>query len=191
MSASVEHLGLFPDALYAKIEEQLGSKRTDTSLSRHKRDLDMDSFPTLAPALTPQTQLWITVVYVALYGLLFLIVYCQLWMIWYYRHKRLSYQTVFLFLCLVWTGLRTTLFSFYFNDCMLANNLPLPLDWLLYCFPVCLQFMTLCLLLLFFATVSIYNRFIRVCRCAMWYPLTLVQKLFPMDMEFYKMACFR
>ncbi|KAK3093144.1 hypothetical protein FSP39_011777 [Pinctada imbricata] len=36
---------------------------------------------------------------------------------------------------------------------MLANNLHIVIYWLLYCFPVCLQFITLCLLVLFFAQV--------------------------------------
>ncbi|KAL8566841.1 hypothetical protein ACOMHN_052239 [Nucella lapillus] len=35
----------------------------------------------------------------------------------------------------------------------MANNLPVVLYWLLYCFPVCLQFTMLCLLVLFFAQV--------------------------------------
>ena len=111
--------------------------------------------PTLKPALSPSVELNITIVYTALYALLFLFVYVQLWMIWYYRHKRFSYQTVFLFSCLIWSGLRTTLFSFYFEDCDLAVNLPLLLYWLLYSFPVCLQFTMLCLLVLFFAQVRI------------------------------------
>lgn len=110
-------------------------------------------YPTLKPALSPSVEINITIVYITLYALLFLFVYVQLWMIWYYRHKRFSYQTVFLFCCLVWSGLRTTLFSFYFEDCELANDLPISLYWLLYCFPVCLQFTMLCLLVLFFAQV--------------------------------------
>ncbi|KAK7104715.1 G protein-coupled receptor 137Ba-like [Littorina saxatilis] len=109
--------------------------------------------PTLKPALLPSVELNVTIVYIAIYALLFLFVYVQLWMIWYYRHKRFSYQTVFLFCCLIWSGLRTTLFSFYFQDCDLANNLPIMLYWLLYCFPVCLQFTMLCLMVLFFAQV--------------------------------------
>ena len=111
--------------------------------------------PTLKPALSPSVELNITIVYTALYALLFLFVYVQLWMIWYYRHKRFSYQTVFLFSCLIWSGLRTTLFSFYFEDCQLAVDLPTPLYWLLYSFPVCLQFTMLCLFVLFFAQVRI------------------------------------
>lgn len=118
-------------------------------------DFDLLSLPTLKPALTANTQLGLTVIYICLYGLLFVMVYVQLWMIWYYRHKRFSYQTCFLFLCLLWSGLRTTLFSFYFNDCVEVNMLAIPLYWLLYCFPVCLQFIYMCLLVLFFAQVRI------------------------------------
>lgn len=162
---------IFPDVIYHNIEYGIATRINgyDFVQSRNSRsvdsiklsiNVDIDDFPTLEPALTPVTELWLTILYVTLYGLLFCMVYFQLWMIWYYRHKRLSYQTVFLFLCLIWTGLRTTLFSFYFSDCILVNTLPLPFTWLLYCFPVCLQFTTLCLLVLFFAQVSITYKFI-------------------------------
>lgn len=122
--------------------------------------IDTADFPTVKPALAPTTQLSLTITYISLYGFLFFFVLCQLWMIWYYRHKRFSYQTCFLFTCLLWSGLRTTLFSFYFNNCILANKLPMFLNWLFYSFPVCLQFITLCLLVLFFGQASIRNEFI-------------------------------
>ncbi|XP_015206225.1 integral membrane protein GPR137C [Lepisosteus oculatus] len=104
-------------------------------------------------AVLPSVELGLTVVYTILYSLLFVFVYLQLWLILHYGHKRFSYQSVFLFLCLLWSALRTTLFSFYFKNVVQANQLqPLPY-WLLYCFPVCLQFFTLCLLNLYFAQV--------------------------------------
>ncbi|XP_012678162.2 integral membrane protein GPR137C [Clupea harengus] len=104
-------------------------------------------------AVPPSVELGLTVVYTVLYSLLFVFVYLQLWLILHYGHKRFSYQSVFLFLCLLWAALRTTLFSFYFKNVVQANQLqPLPF-WLLYCFPVCLQFFTLCLLNLYFAQV--------------------------------------
>ncbi|CAL1542172.1 unnamed protein product [Lymnaea stagnalis] len=111
------------------------------------------SLPTLQPALPSTVQLSLTIVYIVMFSLIFILVYVQLWMIWYYRHKRLSHQTLFLFMGLVWAGLRTSLFSFYFYDCEEANNLKIPFYWLLYSFPVCLQFSMLCLLLHFFAQV--------------------------------------
>ncbi|KAI0227223.1 hypothetical protein LSAT2_022304 [Lamellibrachia satsuma] len=74
-------------------------------------------------------------------------------MILYYRHRHFSYESVFLFLCLFWAGLRTTLFSFYFKNCVLVNNLDTFSYWLFYCCPICLQFITLCLLVAFFAQV--------------------------------------
>ncbi|KAK6181220.1 hypothetical protein SNE40_009123 [Patella caerulea] len=137
---------------------------------------DIPVFPIpVNKALSPSVELSLTIAYIVLYGLLFFMVYVQLWMIWYYRHKRFSYQTVFLFLCLVWSGLRLTLFSFYFNDCDRANNLPGVIYWFLYCFPVCLQFIILCLLVLFFAQVvfkarakyepSRYKRPVRIIVC--------------------------
>ncbi|XP_021120333.1 integral membrane protein GPR137 isoform X1 [Heterocephalus glaber] len=107
----------------------------------------------LVPALPPTVTLGLTAAYTTLYGLLFFSVYAQLWLVLLYGHKRLSYQTVFLALCLLWAALRTTLFSFYFRDTSRANHLgPLPF-WLLYCCPVCLQFFTLTLMNLYFAQV--------------------------------------
>ncbi|RXN35226.1 integral membrane protein GPR137B-like [Labeo rohita] len=47
-------------------------------------------------------------------------------------------------------ALRTILFSFYFRNALAANHLPTPVYWLLYCFPVCLQFFTLSLFNLYF-----------------------------------------
>uniref|UniRef100_A0A8C5M3P3 G protein-coupled receptor 137B n=1 Tax=Leptobrachium leishanense TaxID=445787 RepID=A0A8C5M3P3_9ANUR len=84
---------------------------------------------------------------------LFLFVYVQLWLVLKYKHKRFSYQTVFLFLCLFWASLRAVLFSFYFKNFVEANTLGAFSFWLLYCFPVCLQFFTLTLMNLYFATV--------------------------------------
>uniref|UniRef100_A0A6I8N8A7 G protein-coupled receptor 137 n=1 Tax=Ornithorhynchus anatinus TaxID=9258 RepID=A0A6I8N8A7_ORNAN len=107
----------------------------------------------LVPALPPAVTLGLTAAYTALYGLLFLSVYAQLWLVLLYGHKRLSYQTVFLALCLLWAALRTTLFSFYFRDTPRANRLGPLLFWLLYCCPVCLQFFTLTLMNLYFAQV--------------------------------------
>ncbi|XP_060789650.1 integral membrane protein GPR137C [Neoarius graeffei] len=96
-------------------------------------------------------ELALTAVHTLLYSLLFLFIYSQLWLILHYGHKRLSYRSVFLFLCLLWSALRTTLFSFYFNNMAQASRLqPLPF-WLFFCCPVCLQFCTLCLLNLYFA----------------------------------------
>nr|XP_020014653.1 integral membrane protein GPR137 isoform X3 [Castor canadensis] len=109
----------------------------------------------LVPALPPTVTLGLTAAYTTLYALLFFSVYAQLWLVLLYGHKRLSYQTVFLALCLLWAALRTTLFSFYFRDTPRANRLgPLPF-WLLYCCPVCLQFFTLTLMNLYFAQVTV------------------------------------
>lgn len=114
--------------------------------------------PTLSPAVPAYVKLGLTVVYTVFYSLLFIFIYVQLWLVLRYRHKRFSYQTVFLFLCLLWSALRTVLFSFYFKNFVTANTLtPFPF-WLLYCFPVCLQFFTLSLMNLYFAQVSFGSR---------------------------------
>ena len=107
----------------------------------------------LTPALSTDVRLGLTVLYSVLYGLLFVIIFVQLWMIYCNKHRLLSFQTTFLFLCLIWSALRIELFSFYFRNCDLANRLPFFWYWLLYCCPVCLQFIILCLLVTFFAQV--------------------------------------
>lgn len=112
----------------------------------------------LRPAVAPSVQLGFTILYTALYAGLFLVVYAQLWLLYLYRHKRWSYQSVFLFLCLLWAALRTTLFSFYFWNALEANHLPVAVYWLLYCFPVCLQFFTLSLINLYFTQVLLKVR---------------------------------
>ncbi|KTG33764.1 hypothetical protein cypCar_00035760, partial [Cyprinus carpio] len=120
------------------------------------RVMESDSLPpppTFSPAVPPFVKLGLTVAYTIFYSLLFVFVYVQLWLVLRYRHKRFSYQTVFLFLCLLWAALRALLFSFYFRDCVTANTLGPLAFWLLYCFPVCLQFFTLSLMNLYFAQV--------------------------------------
>ncbi|XP_061541256.1 integral membrane protein GPR137 [Phycodurus eques] len=112
----------------------------------------------LRPALAPSVQLGFTALYTTLYGGLFLVVYAQLWLLYLYKHKRWSYQSIFLFLCLLWAALRTTLFSFYFRNALEANHLPVVVYWLLYCFPVCLQFFTLGLINLYFTQVLLKAR---------------------------------
>ena len=112
------------------------------------------SFRALDKALPLGVQLSLTIVFTTLYALLFLFIWIQLVLILVYRHKRLSYQSVFLYLCLLWAALRTTLFSFYFNDSSMTNQLNLGLKWLLYSFPIVLQFFTLSLLALYFSQVS-------------------------------------
>lgn len=102
-----------------------------------------------------------TIAFITLYALLFLLVYIQLFLVLYYRFKRLSYQTVLLFLCLIWAALRTILFSFFIQDVNNANVKPNMLQhWILYSLPVCLQFIILCLLVLYFAQVCIKINFI-------------------------------
>ncbi|CAI5770576.1 Uncharacterized protein PODLI_1B033207 [Podarcis lilfordi] len=119
-----------------------------------RSSLANDTFPsTLSPAVPPYVKLGLTIAYTVFYSLLFVFIYIQLWLVLHYRHKRLSYQTVFLFLCLLWASLRTVLFSFYFRDFVTANSLSPFAFWLLYCFPVCLQFFTLTLMNLYFTQV--------------------------------------
>lgn len=113
--------------------------------------------PTLMPSIPFEAHIVLTATSTVLFSLLFIFVYVQLWMILYYRHKKRSYQTVFLLLCLIWAALRVTLFSFYFkkSTIILANNLSVFFYWLLYSCPVVLQFTTLVLLVLFFSQVRL------------------------------------
>ncbi|MEE6492239.1 hypothetical protein FKM82_016526 [Ascaphus truei] len=97
--------------------------------------------------------LGLTVVYTVLYSSLFFLIYLQLWLLLHYKQKRLSYQSVSLFACLLWAGLRTVLFSFYLTHCAQASDLlPFP-HWALYSSPVCVQFCTLSVLNLYFSQV--------------------------------------
>uniref|UniRef100_A0A8D0FIW7 G protein-coupled receptor 137C n=1 Tax=Strix occidentalis caurina TaxID=311401 RepID=A0A8D0FIW7_STROC len=110
--------------------------------------------PTGTPgaAVPYAVELGLTVLHTALYAALFLFAYLQLWLLLYYRERRLSYHTLCLFLCLLWAALRTTLFSFYLQNSLQALRLQQPFaHWLLYCLPGCLLFSSLCLLNLYFA----------------------------------------
>jgi len=109
--------------------------------------------PTLGPTISAKVHLGLTITFTALYGLLFLLIMWQLLLILYYKHRRFSYQTLFLFTCLIWAGLRTTLFSFYFKDCLLSNNLSPFAYWFLFAFPVYLQYKMLSILLFYFVLV--------------------------------------
>lgn len=115
-------------------------------------------------AVPGSVQLALSVLHALLYAALFAFAYLQLWRLLLYRERRLSYQSLCLFLCLLWAALRTTLFSAAFS---LSGSLPLLRPparlhffphWLLYCFPSCLQFSTLCLLNLYLAEVRREHR---------------------------------
>ena len=110
--------------------------------------------PTLGPSVPVKVHMGLTITFTALYSLLFILIVWQLLLILYYKHRRLSYQTLFLFTCLIWAALRTTLFSFYFKNCGLSNTLPAFGHWLLFAFPVYLQYKMLSILLFYFVLVS-------------------------------------
>ena len=115
--------------------------------------------PSLTPAapLVVKVNLTLTITFTSLYGLLFILIFTQLLLILYYKHRRFSYQSVFLFICLIWAALRTTLFAFHFKSCDCVEalyRLPGFWKWLLYEFPVFLQYLTLCLLAFYFAKVG-------------------------------------
>jgi len=109
--------------------------------------------PTIGPTMSSTVHLGLTITFTTLYGLLFLVIIGQLILILYYKHRRLSYQTIFLFTCLIWAGLRTTLFSFYFKNCVLSNLLSPFAHWFLFAFPVYLQYNMLSILLVYFVLV--------------------------------------
>ena len=114
----------------------------------------------LQPSISAQVHLSLTITFTALYGLLFILIMWQLLLILYYKHKRLSYQTIFLFTCLIWAALRTTLFSFYFKNIGLSNLLGPFEHWLLFAFPVYLQYAMLSILVFYFVLVRLSIVFI-------------------------------
>ena len=95
-----------------------------------------------------------TLVQVLAYCSVFLIVFIQLWLILYYRYKKFSFQSVFLFLCLFWSGLRAVLFSTFFKDCTCYSTKYWVVYWILYGLPVCIQFFILCLLSIYYVQVN-------------------------------------
>ncbi|GAB1598406.1 integral membrane protein GPR137B-like isoform X1 [Argonauta hians] len=106
----------------------------------------------LGPSLTPQIERILTAIFLTMFLILFMVVSVQLIMILWYKHKRCSYQSVLLLIILAWSTLRIILFSLYFTEVYLTNQLPIFITWLLYCLPVCLQFFTLCLITSFFTS---------------------------------------
>ena len=110
-------------------------------------------FPTLKPATPSQSSLPPTIVLISLYTIIFIWVYLQLICILYYRHKRYSYQTALLFLRLLYSMLRISLFSFYFQNAKDANQLIFMLYFALYCLPIFLQFCSLALLVSYYGKV--------------------------------------
>lgn len=124
----------------------------------------------IQPAISTATQLSLAIVFTVLFAVLFLLIVVQLCLILYFGHRRLSYQSVFLFIYLIWAALRVTLFSFYFNDSVRVNLVSLFVRWLLFAVPIYLQFLTLSLLTLYLAKVrrradrTSYGTHLRTCK---------------------------
>ena len=100
----------------------------------------------------------ITCLFLVLFLALFGATYVQLLLARCSRQKRLSYQTVFLFLCLAWAALRAQLFSFFLHDRFsfhLDDSLKLPLYLLLYALPPLLQYSIFALFIIYFAAVRL------------------------------------
>uniref|UniRef100_T2MIY4 Integral membrane protein GPR137B n=1 Tax=Hydra vulgaris TaxID=6087 RepID=T2MIY4_HYDVU len=110
---------------------------------------------TIGPGLSIKVHLSLTIFFTVLYGLVFFLIITQLLQILYYKHRRLSYQTFFLFTCLIWAGLRTTLFSFYFEDFVQSNTLSPLFEWLLFALPIYLQYNMLSILVFYFLLVVV------------------------------------
>ena len=87
---------------------------------------------TIVPAISHVTHLSLAIVFTTLFALLFLMIIVQLFLILYFGHRRLSYQSVFLFIYLIWAALRTTLFSFYFRDSAETDSFHAFPRWLLF-----------------------------------------------------------
>lgn len=109
---------------------------------------------TIVPAISHVVHLSLAIVFTTLFALLFLMIIVQLCLILYFGHRRLSYQSVFLFIYLIWAALRTTLFSFYFSDSVEADSSHAFTRWLLFALPIYLQFLTLSVLTVYLAKVG-------------------------------------
>nr|XP_023651963.1 integral membrane protein GPR137B-like isoform X3 [Paramormyrops kingsleyae] len=115
--------------------------------------LGLELPPTLDPEGPSYFNLGLTAAYMTFYSLIFIFVYIQLWLVLRYGHKRLSCQTAFLSLCLLWASLRAVLLSFSLGGPGAAATLDPFTFWLLHCFPTCLQFFTLSLMNVYFTQV--------------------------------------
>ena len=152
--------GLVLSLLTAKLDQSLAWQVLYSKMMNVLRSL---LHPTTIPASTVEPPLpfvvflSVTIVFISIYAILFVFTMTQLLLILVYKHRRLSYQSIFLFTCLIWAGIRTTLFSFYFNDCKLVNNLQAFPRWFLFAFPIYLQFLMLGLLTLYMVKVCKLN----------------------------------
>lgn len=102
----------------------------------------------------------VIIIITVLVGILFLLVYAQLFLVICFGYKLLTYQTILLFDILLWAALRISLYSFYFyNCCGLVNSLSGKfLGWLLVAFPSALQYFSLAVLVHYFGEVKIHTR---------------------------------
>ena len=125
-----------------------------TSYRVYGKTINSTTPANIVPPISPLAHLVLASVFTALYAVLFLLILVQLCLILYFKHRRLSYQSVFLFIYLFWAALRTTLFSFYFDDNVQANTIHSFARWLLFALPIYLQFLTLSLLTLYLAKVG-------------------------------------
>lgn len=110
----------------------------------------------IQPPISHLAHLALASVFTALFAVLFILILVQLYLILYFKHRRLSYQSVFLFIYLFWAALRTILFAFYFDDttALQANKIGSFARWLLFAMPIYLQFLTLSLLTLYLSKVG-------------------------------------
>ena len=116
----------------------------------------------IIPSAEPALRLSVVITITSLVGILYILIYAQLLYILWRRlwFMIISYQAAFLFVNLLWATLRLILYTTYFTTvsskkegCELTLDLPPTLDWLLVNFPTFLQFLSLALLVHFFAGV--------------------------------------
>ena len=114
------------------------------------------SAPTLMTASPVATSIHLGVIVsiTVMVALLFLFVYVQLAMVLCLGYKLFSYQTVLLFVILLWASLRLTLYStYYFHCCDLDEHLSAFPEWLLVSFPSALQFFSLAIIVHYYGQV--------------------------------------
>ncbi|XP_063295084.1 integral membrane protein GPR137C-like isoform X2 [Pelobates fuscus] len=98
-------------------------------------------------------ELGLTVLCTGLSACIFVATYLQLWLLRFYNQRRLSMQSLGLFLCLFWGAIRTVLYSYYLSQSAQGGPLkPFP-HWLPYCSADCLQFLSLALLNIYLSKV--------------------------------------
>ncbi|KAI3384611.1 hypothetical protein SNEBB_000091 [Seison nebaliae] len=74
--------------------------------------------------------------------------------------KKITHQTLLLIVCLLWSIVRTILFSLYVSKCNdFFLDMPIIAYWILFALPICLQYVMISIIVIFFIQIYLKSRF--------------------------------